>query len=112
MSILVLQKKHFSFQVLSEGITSIKHRMSRLKSLVMKSLDLVYATDKVAVAIESVAMTGDRAVHVMANYSKANLIDVRHICFNTSLEKAKSACIDLNVEVRLTPYKGPSLNCG
>lgn len=45
------------------------------------------------------ASAGLNVIKEIAKYTKENIIDIKHICLSTSLEKAKNACFNFDVSV-------------
>jgi len=49
--------------------------------------------------MEEAAAAGKKALDAFAKYTRDNIIDIRHICFNTTLAKVKDACFAFNVDI-------------
>ena len=72
-----------------------------VKTFVEKAKGLIDIAEKAAEKIEEAAKAGKDALTAIAKYTKENLINIHHICFNTTLEKAEGACFGVNVDVTL-----------
>ena len=72
-----------------------------VKTFVEKAKGLIDIAEKAAEKIEAAAKAGKDALTAITKYTKENLINIHHICFNTTLEKAEGACFGVNVDVTL-----------
>ncbi|XP_057297784.1 uncharacterized protein LOC130628792 [Hydractinia symbiolongicarpus] len=103
-------KKKVTIQILISAIEVIQKILELAKGFVERSKVLIDTTEKAASQVEKAAAAGKKAMYAIAKYTKENLIDIHHICFNTTLEKAESACFGISVNVTLGGRKNVVLD--
>ena len=55
--------------------------------------------EQVAEKVENAAAAGKKALEAISKYTRENIIDIKHICFNATLAKVKDACLGFSIDV-------------
>lgn len=98
------------FQILLEAIDILKKIVEFAKGLVEKTKKFVELAEMAAEKIEETAAAGKKVLEALATYGRKNIINIHHICFSMSLEKAKTPCFTFKVKVTLGGKKDYELN--
>ena len=79
--------------------------LDNTKQFVEKAKDLINSTVLVAQQVQKVTGAGKEAMEAVANFSKANIIEIHNICFDMPLNKAVSAYFTLTIDATLGQRK-------
>lgn len=73
--------------------------MELAAELVRDTQKFVEFVEQAAEKVESAAAVGKKALESFAKYTRENIIDIKHICFNATLSKVKDACLGFSIDI-------------
>eukprot|EP00794_Sanderia_malayensis_P016608 gene16608-18294_t len=89
--------KQAGIEVMLGILSKLKKVMRFAQKFVEKSRTLIDLAEKGLNAIRQAVEVGTEIGRAIANYTVNGLVNIHHLCFNTSLEKASSSCFGINV---------------
>ena len=80
------------------------------KEFVQNSKELIDMLEMAAEKVGNVTEAGLQAMKDIAKYTRDNILNVHHVCFDTELEKASGACFKFSINVTVGGSKNFNMN--